>query len=315
MKPGERIRLIKRAAQVLGTQTEADVILTLDQYGLPTNNPDWYQGDMSAYATNSLTSASDEVLTDIVEFLEGEAAGHSANTSSTGGPWGSNPTRVFISHVHADRHLVGNVKRILDARYGIDAFVAHDDIHPSRAWRDQIKIGLNTCHLFAAVVNLNDFHASQWCDQEVGWALAKRIPILPIRPVGFDRSEARDGFLEEHQDVCIPDNSPTPEVWVAHQIFMAVVREPSLREVSVKSLVEALVNSRSYESTRTIWAHIVNQPNIESEQLRRLEYAVQTNDQVYNANVDGTAVPVLVKELVDRFEPPAPSWPDDEPPF
>ena len=82
----------------------------------------------------------------------------------------------------------------------------------------------------------------------------------------------------------------------------------------MKSLVEAFVNSRSYDSTRLIWAHIANQPNIESDQLRRLEYALQTNDQVYNANVDGIAVPGLVKNLVERFEPPAPSWPD-EPPF
>lgn len=268
---------------------------------------------MAAFATNVLGSASDQVLTDLVEFLEGEAAGHPPAIASSGNPWGSNPTRVFISHVHADRHLVGGAKRILEARYGIDAFVAHDDIHPSRSWRDQIKIALNTCHFFAALINLTDFHASQWCDQEVGWALAKRIPILPIRPAGFDRMAARDGFLEEHQDVCIPDSATNPEYWVAHQIFSAVVREPSLREVSVKSLVEALVNSRSYDSTRLIWAHIASQPNIESEQLRRLEYAVQTNDQVYNANVDGILVPDLVKTLIERFEPPTPSWPDDSP--
>lgn len=314
MKPGERIRLIKRAAQILGTQSEAEVNLTLGQHGLQTGNIDWYEGDMAAYATDSLGEASDGALADIVEFLEGEEAGHPLTTSAAS-PWGTNPTRVFISHVHADRNLVGKVKRILETRYGIDAFVAHDDIHPSRTWREQIKIGLDTCDFFAAVVNLKDFHTSQWCDQEVGWALARKVPILPIRPAGFDRSNARDGFLEEHQDDCIPDNHPNPEVWVAHQIFMAVVREPSLREKSVKSLAEALVNSRSYATTRTIWAHLEKQPNIESEQLRRLEYAVQTNNQVYDANVDGTPVSVKVNELVDRFEPPAPTWTDDEPPF
>lgn len=87
MKPGERIRLIKRAAQILGGQSESDVILTLEQHGVQARNTDWYDGDMAALATNSLGSASDEILTDLVEFLEGEAAGHPLASLSAGSPW------------------------------------------------------------------------------------------------------------------------------------------------------------------------------------------------------------------------------------
>jgi hypothetical protein len=94
---------------------------------------------------------------------------------------------------------------------------------------------------------------------------------------------------------------------------MGIVRTPRLREIAPKALAEAFVNSSSYESTRRIWDLIDAQPQIESDQLRRLEYAVQTNDQVYNAvRQGGVPIPDLVKALVEKFEP---STPDDEPPF
>jgi uncharacterized membrane protein len=135
-----------------------------------------------------------------------------------------------------------------------------------------------------------------------------------VRPVGFDRNLARDGFLEEHQDISL-DNAggARPEHYIAYNVLMGIVRTPRLREIATKALVESFVNSVSYDSTRRIWELIETQPQIESEQLRRLEYAVQTNDQVYDAvrQPGGVPIPSLVKALVDKFEPPA----DDEPPF
>ena len=66
-------------------------------------------------------------------------------------------------------------------------------------------------------------------------------------------------------------------------------------------------------------AKVAEVENWQPEQLRRLEYAVATNRQVYEANLDGQPIPDLVKALIERFEPPAPPaqpkqdpW---EPPF
>lgn len=318
MKPGERIRLIKGAAAILGDQSEAEVDLTLTQHGLQTRNADYYEGDMAAYAISILGDAPDSVLTDLSEFLEGESAGRDIAHVATGsGPWGDLPVRVFLSHVHHDKKLVGDIKRRLAESYGIDAFVAHDDIHPSKTWRDQIKAGLATCHYFAAVLHKN-FHDSEWCDQEVGWALARGLPILPIRKTAADRKDAKDGFLEEHQDICLDATTGLPDYFAANHIFMGVVREPSLRPLAVKAMAEAFVTSKSFDFTRMLWGLLENQPSIESEQLRRLEYAVQTNRQVYEAVriPDGTPIPALVKGLVEKFEPPVPETPwGDEPPF
>lgn len=205
-----------------------------------------------------------------------------------------------MSHPHKERHLVGQVKRILAASYGVDAFVAHDDIHVSRKWRDVIKAGLATCDMLVAFVH-EGFHASEWCNQEAGWVLGRNVPIIVVRPEGVER---HDGFLEEHQDLMLPSTHPSPAWLIARQIFVTAVTDRRTREAGLKSLAEAFVNSGSYETTRFLWAMIEKVDRFESAQLRRLEYAVETNSQVYDANFDGVMVPELVKHLVARFEPP-----------
>ncbi len=162
------------------------------------------------------------------------------------------------------------------------------------------------------------FHESQWCDQEVGWCLARGIPILPVRPEGFDRLEARDGFLEEHQDICLEDaRGSVPARWVAYRIFLGLMAHPSTKAVSVGALAEAFVHSSSYDTTRRLWELIESQSSWDDRQLRRLEYAVKTNSQVYNAvaGPEFQPVPELVDELVRRLSPPDTSSLQDEEPF
>jgi hypothetical protein len=228
---------------------------------------------------------------------------------------------VFLSHLHGSRSLVGAVKRELAQKYGIAAFVAHDDIHPSTQWRNAIRAALATCDAFVAFMDPG-FHQSQWCDQEAGWALGRNIPILVVRPRGFDRSAARDGFLEEHQDVRLDARGVAPgrwdAPWVAFQIFWMVVRDNRTRPIALGAAVEAFVHSGSFDATRTLWELIEGaEHELRSEQLRRLEYAVQTNDQVYAAVYPAKApnrpVSELVSALIARIEPPAPSMFDDEP--
>lgn len=316
MKPGERIRLITEAADSLSSRTWREVQLTLDQFGFETWEPSGYNApDPETYCTDLIRTGSDETLAALHEYLLGGDAAPVARSGD--GIWADLPVRAFLSHIHDQRHVVGEIKARLGEHYGITAFVAHDDIHPSKQWRDAIKAALASCHVFVAFLH-DGFHDSQWCDQEVGWALARGVPVLPVRPVGFDRSKARDGFLEEHQDISLDRAVGAADYWAADQIFQSVLRHSQTRAVGVKALVEAFVNSWSFDTTRRFWSMIEVQPTIESEQLRRLEYAVQVNRQVYEAvyGPAGTPVPDVVKALVRKFEPPlvVDPW-DDEPPF
>jgi hypothetical protein len=314
VKPGEKIRLIESATELLLDKPVANRSLTLRQFGFPTRYADDWD-DEAAYLMDMLADGPEEELLELLTFLRGEEAEPSHRDDDQ--PWGDLPVRAFLSHIHQERHLVGEVKKILASNYHVDAFVAHDDIHVSKKWREVIKAGLATCDLFVAFLH-DGYHASQWCDQEAGWALARNVPIIAVRPEGVAR---RDGFLEEHQDFSLLASYGNPAWPIARQIFVAAVSDARTREAGIKALVETFVGSWSYDTTRFLWAMIEKVTKFEPDQLRRLEYAVQTNTQVYDANVDGVMVPVLVKALIDKFEPPAPEvdpWATprpDEPPF
>jgi TIR domain len=231
-------------------------------------------------------------------------------------PWGTQPVRIFLSHKYEDRVFVGRVKKILGDRYGIDAFVAHDDIDPSKRWREVIKAALASCDGLIAVLH-PEFHASQWCDQEVGWALGRNIPLAAVRRDTATRTQ--DGFLEEHQDITLGATHGSGEWFLAQQIFQLTLNDTRTHEKGLRALAEAFVNSVNYNNTRVLWTLIEQEPRWESEQLRRFEYAVETNAQVYEASVNAE-VPDLVKKLVEKFEPPEPKSPPDpwggyEPPF
>ena len=106
----------------------------------------------------------------------------------------------------------------------------------------------------------------------------------------------------------------------AQQIFLMVLNDSRTHEKGLRALAEAFVNSFDYDNTRALWTLIVQEPHWESEQLRRLEYAVETNAQVYNATANAEMMPQLLKKLVAKFELPAPKSPTDpwasfEPPF
>lgn len=180
-----------------------------------------------------------------------------------------------------------------------------------------IKTRLRTCDGLAAFL-APQFHQSQWCDQEVGWAIGRNVPIIPVRMP--DNTLRFDGFMEENQDLSYVENGD----WaVAHQLFLCLFRDRRTHEKAVRALAEAFVNSSSFDQTRSLWALINAEPHFDGEQLRRLEYAVATNRQVYRAvDPTGQPIPDLVKALVVKHEPPPPDDPQafplgfsDEPPF
>lgn len=304
MKPGERIRLITESVESLLKRVWPEAQLTLDQFGFDTFEPnrDWGDFDERTYFVQQIKNHNDEKLVDLHTYLLGaDAAPGQIDESSQ--PWDRHTVRLFISHKYDDRIFVGEVKRILGLYYDIDAFVAHNDIEPNEIWRSVIKSALTSCHVLVAMLH-PEFHSSQWCDQEVGWALGRDIPVAAIRR--DDEARTLDGFLEERQDIKIVTSQSRLEWVLAWKIFLLVLNDSRTHERGLQALAEAFVNSFNYDNTRALWPLIDQEPRWEPEHLRRFEYAVETNPQVYDANLNSVMVPVLVKRLIEKFEPPVP---------
>jgi hypothetical protein len=91
--------------------------------------------------------------------------------------WTAGKLRLFVSHVSRIKTSATRLKAALDT-FGVDAFVAHEDIEPTQEWalelELELELALRSMHALCAIVT-PDFHTSLWCDQEVGFALGRPV--------------------------------------------------------------------------------------------------------------------------------------------
>lgn len=101
--------------------------------------------------------------------------------------WPDEGFRLFLSHKSEVKTQTAELKTSLK-KYGISCFVAHEDIHPNQLWQTEIENALATMDGLVALMTEN-FHESEWTDQEIGYAFARGVPILSVRlgrdPYGF----------------------------------------------------------------------------------------------------------------------------------
>ncbi|MCX7424313.1 MAG: toll/interleukin-1 receptor domain-containing protein [Planctomycetia bacterium] len=97
--------------------------------------------------------------------------------------WGPEHVRVFLSHKSSVKEDASRLKQSL-ARCGIAAFVAHEDIEPTEEWQREIERALSSMDALVALLS-EDYHDSDWTDQEAGVAIGRGVPLIPIR-LGLD---------------------------------------------------------------------------------------------------------------------------------
>lgn len=101
--------------------------------------------------------------------------------------WGERGFRIFLSHKSEVKVQTAELKERLKL-FGVSCFVAHEDIHPTQEWQDEIENALASMDAFVAVMT-SSFHESDWTDQEVGYAVARGVPIIAANlgrnPYGF----------------------------------------------------------------------------------------------------------------------------------
>lgn len=140
--------------------------------------------------------------------------------------WKNGFFRVFISHLSSNKSRMSVLKSGL-ATWGISAFIAHEDIEASREWRDEVEAGLETMEVLVAVVEPG-FKESDWCAQEVGYALGRKVDVIPLR-AGLDPF----GFFGKYQGIQIKGRHPEE---VASDITQVLLKKPQHREKVIQSM-------------------------------------------------------------------------------
>lgn len=140
------------------------------------------------YSKNVLQDVADEIILQIAEELDLH--------TPVGAPTAANPPknwrnaqyfRLFISHISTHKDKATRLKTCLEL-YGISGFVAHEDIHPTLEWQDEIERALHAMDAFLAI-HTPGFSQSLWTQQEIGFAVGRGVKIISLGmgedPTGF----------------------------------------------------------------------------------------------------------------------------------
>lgn len=210
------------------------------------------------------------------------------------GNWKPGYIRVFLSHSALHKAFVGQVANEL-AVAGIHGFVAHDTMEYEQPWQDQIEEALRSMQAFAAIIH-PEFSQSAWCNQEVGWALGRRVPMYSVR-VGADPA----GFIGRTQ---WPAANSEPAKRVAQHIIEWVGKIPELADPMIDGLLNALRSAGNYIDAGAAASRIASLSSLTNEQWSTLDQIYHQNDQVSGAGLVSRALRPFYQENGRTWPPP-----------
>ncbi|MFN4024982.1 MAG: toll/interleukin-1 receptor domain-containing protein [Hyphomonas sp.] len=176
MKVSERLELISSIGRELQDRyTFSDLHGYLAAFDVPflengPTNSKW------SYTKAALASVPLSTIINIASDLDLKFSSEMTESAVLPENWkGTTDFRLFISHISKDKGIATRLKEALHAHH-ISGFVAHEDIHPTKAWQDEIERALNSMHAMVAVHTLG-FSESVWTQQEIGFALGRRTKV------------------------------------------------------------------------------------------------------------------------------------------
>jgi len=179
--------------------------------------------------------------------------------------WMRGLLRLFVSHRSSDKVRLAKLKAKL-REYGIDCFLAHEDIQETKAWRDMIKQGLQSCHGMVTVGSPG-FKESIWCNQEIGWAMCRGLLVLPLLA-----GEPPEGF---HSDIQGPTIDLADPDQAALKVVKAILKEERFRPLVFEAFVELINEASSWESLRDVGYCLERLDNCPADKLKKVKSAFE----------------------------------------
>ncbi|WP_103061831.1 toll/interleukin-1 receptor domain-containing protein [Actinomyces qiguomingii] len=159
----------------------------------------------------------------------------------------------------------------------VDAVMARHAILPGTDWEQAIRTELESSAALVSV-GTKGYSARPWCQQEIGWALGRHVPILWIQ---YADGESPAGFLARTQAL-IADNPDQPEV-IARDVVQWLASQEATRDALVDGLLEVLETSSSYSQTRGCADLLALAGRLSEEEWSRVVRAASENRQVRDA--------------------------------
>lgn len=211
--------------------------------------------------------------------------------------------RLFLSYSHKDNRIAGAIKEAFN-HYGMEAFLAHEDIRVGQEWRNTILNNLKQFDVLVAVISKN-FPDSNWTDQEVGFAICQGKTIVPVSidgqmPYGFlemiqtlTKFECREYKKNRYSSEMILDCKES-----VFEIIRIIASKIELKENLKDSLIRSLSNIGTYANAEKHFEILESLQPFSKEQINEIINQSIQNNQIYPAN----GCRIILKELIERYK-------------
>jgi len=204
--------------------------------------------------------------------------------------WVKGQLKVFLSHRAEHKEQATELKKSF-AYIGVSAFVAHEDIEPTKAWLDEIELALSTQDVCVALLT-EGFNNSNWTDQEIGISIGRGVPIVAVRlgqdPYGFiGKFQAVSGIGKENDQL-------------TDELVLAFLANKRLYQRMTASLVQSFETVKGYTMANRIMYLIRILPSLSDDLIQRLENAPNTNSNVKRAFAVQNNLPDVITRLRGR---------------
>jgi len=187
--------------------------------------------------------------------------------------------KAFISYSSLNKYIGGELKQHLTTICGYEPFIAHDDIPGSEIWEKEILKAIKTTDFFIPLIS-KQFKISDFADQETGLAVCLNKKIIPIK---LDTINPY-GFINKYQALQYKQHSIMSVVIAIARIGLHNEPTSIYYKKSLQSLVYALCESKSFETTNTIIQILSTcHHQFSAEQTQQIIEAIRTNSQIIGA--------------------------------
>jgi hypothetical protein len=182
--------------------------------------------------------------------------------------WGEEGYRVFLSHKSEVKIQTAQLKKELK-QFGVSCFVAHEDIEPTKDWQVEIENALLSMNALVALMT-EKFHESDWTDQEVGFALGRRVPIVSLK-----LGRGPYGFLWKFQAVsCLWDSA-------AIEIIKTLLKHDQVdHDQLLDAYIKAVRKCENFAEANRLSKVLPSIVKLSDQQANDLISAFNENDQV-----------------------------------
>lgn len=235
MKIIERLDLVSKIGRELQSRMTFDEIDSyFDLHGISRKGITLSTNSKWVYVKDVLSKAHMQKIFNVAKELEIPVDDFEIDKNEVSANfWKAGHLKVFLSHLSIFKKQTAMLQKAL-LKYGITAFVAHEDITPSKEWQNEIEAALLSMDVFVAIL-MDGFKESDWCDQEIGVAVGRKVLIIPIIKDLYPY-----GFISKYQGVKV-NNLKVGDV--AGIIFKIIVNSEQKRFDMLKALSNCLLQT------------------------------------------------------------------------